>query len=54
MVVLGSECRHYNLGCSKNQNRDFPGGPVAKTLHLRCRGPGVPSLVGELDPRCCH
>ena len=28
--------------------RDFPGGPVVKTLRSQCRGIQVPSLVGEL------
>ena len=33
--------------------RDFTGGPVVKTLHSQCRGPGViPSR--ELDPTCCN
>ena len=27
---------------------DFPGGPVAETLHFHCSGEQVPSLVGEL------
>ena len=31
--------------------RDFPGGPVAKTL-LAMQGPQVQSLVRELDPAC--
>ena len=31
--------------------RDFPGGPVAKTL-LPIQGAWVPSLVRELDPTC--
>ena len=35
-------------------NRDFPGGPAAKTLHSQCRGPGFKSLVRELDPTCCN
>ena len=30
--------------------RDFTGGPVAKTPHSQCRGPGPQSLGGELDP----
>ena len=38
----------------KNQNRDFPSGPVAKTPHFQCKGAGVPSRVGELDPTCCN
>ena len=31
---------------------DFPGGPVAKSLHSQRRGPGW-ILVRELDPTCC-
>ena len=32
--------------------RDFPGGPVAKTLCSQCRGSCDQSLVRELDPTC--
>ena len=32
----------------------FPGGPVAKALCSKCRGPGVQSLITELDPICCN
>ena len=28
--------------------REFPGGPLVKTRHFYCCGPGVRSLVGEL------
>ena len=31
---------------------DFPGGPAAKTLRSQYRGPGVQSLVREVDPIC--
>ena len=31
---------------------DFLGGPVGKTLCSQSRGPGVRSLVRELDPAC--
>ena len=34
--------------------RDFPGGPVAKTLCSQWRGPWVWSLVREIDPTCCN
>ena len=34
--------------------RDLPRGPVAKTLHSQFRGPGVRSLVRELDSTCCN
>ena len=33
-------------------NRNFPDGPVANTPNFQCRGPGVPSLVRELDLEC--
>ena len=39
--------------------RDFPGGPVAKTLHSQCRAPGFHpreldlTCHRELDPACC-
>ena len=36
------------------QSIDFPGSPVPKTPHSKCRGPGIQSLVGELDPTCCN
>jgi len=32
--------------------RDFPGGPVAKTSRFHCRGASVQSLARELDPTC--
>ena len=35
----------------KNQDRDFPGSPVVKTL-LLLQGAQVQSLVRELDPNC--
>ena len=35
-----------------SQARDFPSGPVAKTLSSQCKGPGVRFLVRELDPTC--
>ena len=30
-------------GLKKSWVKDFPGGPVAKTLHSQCRGPGFSS-----------
>ena len=37
-------------------NRDFPGGPVVRTLYFHCKGAWVQSLVGELlrfhTPHC--
>ena len=39
----------------RNKLRDFPGGPVAKTLCSQSRGSAwVRSLVGELDLTCCN
>ena len=37
-----------------NEDRDFPGGPVAKIPHSRYGGPQAGSLVQELDPSCCN
>ena len=34
--------------------RDFPAGPVVKTLSSQCRGPKVRFLVREIDPTCCQ
>ena len=31
----------------KRTNRDFPGGPVGKTLHSQCRGPGFDPWSGN-------
>ena len=39
----------------KNLLTDFPGGPVATTLHSSLmKGALVQSLVGVLDPTCCN
>ena len=38
----------------KRQTRDFPGGPVSKAPCSQCRGPGVRSLVRDVDPTCCN
>ena len=38
----------------KKGSRDFPGDPVTKTPCFQCMGPGVRSLVRELDPTCCN
>ena len=34
-------------------SRDFPGGPVAKTLGFHCRGPRFDPWSGNSDPACC-
>ena len=31
---------------------NFPGGPVAKTPHLQCRGCGFDPWSGKQDPTC--
>ena len=33
--------------------RDFPGGPVVKTLCFQCRGPGSSPLFWELGSYIC-
>ena len=37
------------LGLNANL-RDFPGGPVAKTPHFQCRGPGFCFWLGTKTP----
>ena len=44
-LILWFTIRNISFG-------DFPGGPVIKRPGSQCREPGVPSLVGELDPTC--
>ena len=34
--------------------REFPGGPVVRTLRFHCPGPRVQSLVGELGSQEPH
>ena len=43
------------------QKKDFPSGPVAKTLHSQCRGPGFDPWLGNWiphttmkDPKCLN
>ena len=43
----------YLTFCKRIKNEDFHGSPAAKTL-LTMQGPGVRSLVRELDPTCCN
>ena len=44
--------RDHLSDSDKRQNRDFPGGPVAKTLCSQSTGTWVWSLVRELEPTC--
>ena len=41
-------------GKGRQTKRDFPGGPVVKTLHSHCRELPVRSLVGELRSHMPH
>jgi len=37
-----------NLGeLLRNKSRDFPGGPVSKTLHFHCKGHGFDPWSGN-------
>ena len=42
-----------DLELKKEISRDFPGGPVTKTV-LPMQGAWVPPLVREVDPTCCN
>ena len=35
---------------SQKEDSNFPGGPVAKTLHSQCRGPGFDPWSGDKIP----
>ena len=48
------EKRRLSISFKNGQDRDFPGGMVAKTLHLPMQGAWVRSMVRELDPTCCN
>ena len=37
----------YYSVIKKERNSDFPSGPVAKTLHTQCRGPGFDPWLGN-------
>ena len=37
-----------------NYRRDFPGGPVVKTLHFQCRGCGFHPWSGKLRSHMPH
>ena len=54
-IAWGPRCGHHQWMFwmkLKSQERDFPGGPVAKTPRCQFRGPRVQALVRELDPTC--
>ena len=38
---------HLKAPNSKTFFRDFPGGPVVKTLHFHCRGHGFDAWLGN-------
>ena len=45
-----NRCVDLNL---KIPYRDFPGGPLVKTLCFQCRGHRFDPCSGNLDPKCC-
>ena len=49
------ERRGESLLKFKQDGRDFPGGPVAKTLPSQCRGPGIdPCLENQILHACSN
>ena len=56
MFSLSSDCYQMGKECGlfymTVKEQDFLGGPVAKTPHSQCRGPGVRALVRELCLIC--
>ena len=56
-VDIVTERRRHTPQQSRKKNllRDFPDGPMAKTPHSQCRGPGVGFLMEEpKGPTCCR
>ena len=47
-LTLSSQSKRRN----RHVHKDFPGGPVAKTLRSQCKTAWVPSLVRDLDTTC--
>ena len=47
----GRWCLRHQLGClvtrTQERSRDLPGGPVAKTPHPQCKGPGFNPRSGN-------
>ena len=44
--------RRYLDECTEELHRDFPGGPVVKTLSFHCKGHGFHPRPGNQDPAC--
>ena len=49
VLVLSGYVIYHPIVCGLKEHtfRDFPGGPVAKTLHSQCRGPGFNPWSGN-------
>ena len=52
MQIFLLKSQSFKFTWDKKQNRNFPGGPVVKTLHFYCRGHGFDlwraSLVAQM------
>ena len=49
--IYPREMKTKNMSIQKLVHWDFPGGPVAKTSHSRCRGPGFHPWSGNQTPQ---
>ena len=45
--VVEEKCYYLNMVLKNDLTGDFPGGPVAKTPHYQCRGPGFHPWSGN-------
>ena len=52
VLVLSGYVIYHPIVCGLKEHtfRDFPGGPVAKTLHSQCRGPRFDPWSGNNIP----
>ena len=51
-LVLNSWAKFYYFVIYLKNLWDFPGGPVVKSPHSQCRGPGFNPLARKLEPAC--
>ena len=52
LVSLGSIKASGERELLKTADKDFPSGPVFKTVHFQCKGCGFDPWLGNQDPTC--
>ena len=51
---LCSRRKVFSKGLGLEKQREFPGNPVAGTLHFHCRGPGFDPWLGMKIPQAAQ